>query len=91
MKQLAATTKTSGKNARIHQLHALDGMNATTTATSTSSDWAGTARFGLLYSSLAGGVAYALDQRLDHNGQMTLFIMVFTVGFFTSWIRTMRS
>ena len=66
-------------------------MDITTEAKSTTTDWASTARFGLVYSSLAGGVAYALDQRLDHNGQATLFIMVFTVGFFTSWIRTMRA
>jgi hypothetical protein len=63
-------------------------MHATTTTASTSTDWGSTVRFGLVYSSLAGGVAYALDQRLDHSGQTTLFIMVFTIGFFTSWIRT---
>ena len=31
-----------------------------------------------------------LDERLDHHGQVTLATMVFTVGFFSSWIRMMR-
>ncbi|MCH1490092.1 MAG: hypothetical protein L7T83_06700 [Ilumatobacteraceae bacterium] len=60
------------------------------TTASISHSWGSTARFGLLYSSLAGGVAYALDERLDHHGQVTLATMVFTVGFFSSWIQMMR-
>jgi uncharacterized membrane protein len=78
------------KIVRTAFVRALDDMEITTAHTSASNEWASTARFGLLYSSLAGGVAYALNQRLDHQGQTTLFIMVFTVGFFSSCIRTMR-
>jgi len=81
----------SQENARTERVSALDDMEITTAHTPEVNEWASTARFGLLYSSLAGGVAYALNQRLDHQGQTTLFIMVFTIGFFTSWIRTVRS